>query len=274
MLNINSDLIFLQIGKTTLANAIVNHFYGVEWEDPFRLVLIPDNQHEGQSQSHSQTSWITAYTLPWQQGCRASYHLTIVDTPGFGDTKGLWGDKSITSQLQKFFSERQPKGLDHLDGIGIVLQASAGRLTPTEKYIFDSVLSVFGKDVIKNIYLMITFADNNRPPVLEAVKEGNIPHVNFFCLNNSAIFAPNEDTAAEAENKINAIIWKLGRKNIQNFFTELQLSKSVSLQMSEKVLRERDALEAIIHGIQNRIDDGKFISFVKPIEEDDGLKFF
>ncbi|CAG0890837.1 unnamed protein product [Darwinula stevensoni] len=138
-------------GKSTLVNAIVNHFYGVVWEDPFRLVLISDTEDAGLSQSQSQTSWITAYTLPWQQGCRASYHLTIVDTPGFGDTKGLVGDKSIMSQLQKFFSERQPKGLDHVDGIGLVLQASAGRLTPTEKYIFDSVLSTFGKDREHNV---------------------------------------------------------------------------------------------------------------------------
>ncbi|CAG0882938.1 unnamed protein product [Darwinula stevensoni] len=163
-------------GKSTLVNALVNHFYGVEWEDSFRLELIPDTESR-EPKALSQTSWITAYTLPWQEGCQAPYNLTIVDTPGFGDTTGLVGDKSITTQLQTFFTKGESEGLDHLNGIGFVLQASNSRLTPTEKYIMDSILSAFGKDVVNSIYLMITFADSKSPPVLNAVEELDIPHV-------------------------------------------------------------------------------------------------
>ncbi|CAG0893837.1 unnamed protein product, partial [Darwinula stevensoni] len=240
-------------GKSTLVNACVNHFYGVEWEDPFRLILIPDSE-SGKPKAESQTSWITAYTFPWQVGCRAPYNLTIVDTPGFGDTKGLMGDKNITNQLQKFFTKSKPEGLDHLDGIGFVLQASNARLTPTEKYIIDSILSAFGKDVVNNIYLMITFADSKIPPVLGAIKEGQIPFVDFFRFNNSALFSSPNASDSE-DSRFDAMFWKLGRRSFSNFFVKFQESKSVSISLSKQVLKERQALEATIQGIQTRIQD-------------------
>ncbi|CAG0882940.1 unnamed protein product [Darwinula stevensoni] len=239
-----------------MVNAFVNHFYGVEWEDPFRLVLIPDTESI-KPKAQSQTSRITAYTLPWQEGCQASYNLTIVDTPGFGDTKGLMGDKSITTQLQKFFSQGQKGGMDHLDGIGFVLQASNARLTPTEKYILDSIQSAFGKNVGNNIFLMITFADSKSPPVLEAVKEGNIPFVGYFRFNNSALFTP-KNNGKDEDSRFDAMFWTLGARSFSTFFAKFQETQAVSLQMSKDVLKERQALEATIQGIQNRIQEGQY----------------
>ena len=230
-------------------NAVVNHFYGVEWEDPFRLVLIP----EIGTGSQSQTTRITAYELPWREGCRATYGLTIVDTPGFGDTKGLAGDKGIASQFQKFFSGGD---LNKIDGIGFVMQASNGRLTPTERYIFDSVLSTFGKDVAGNIYVMITFADSRSPPVLEAIKDGKIPHVDSFPFNNSALFACNEETE---DNRINLMFWKLGAGAFARFFEKFGQSIPANVSLSEEVLKERAALEAIVRGIQDQIQGRKFM---------------
>ncbi|CAG0899189.1 unnamed protein product [Darwinula stevensoni] len=233
-------------GKSTLVNAFVNHFYGVDWEDPFRLVLIP-NTETRKSKAESQTSWITAYTFPWQDGCRAPYNLTVVDTPGFGDTKGLAADRSVMTQLQKFVMKTNSEGLNHIDGIGFVLQASNARLTPTEKYIFDSLISTFGKDVVNNIYLMITFADSKTPPVLEAVKEANIPFVESFRFNNSALFSPNDEKDSQ-DFRFDSMFWKLGARSFSK-------STPLSLQLSKEVLKERQALEATIQGIQNRIHD-------------------
>ena len=75
-------------GKSTLINGMVNYILGVDWEDDFRFKLIADEG--GTSQAHSQTKTITAYTIPHQQGSPFEHTLTIVDTPGFGDTKGLY----------------------------------------------------------------------------------------------------------------------------------------------------------------------------------------
>ena len=236
-------------------NAFVNHFYGVDWEDPFRLLLIPNTDMK-KPKTESQTSWITAYTFPWQDGCRAPYHLTVVDTPGFGDTKGLGVDKSITTQLQNFLSKTNSEGLEHIHGIGLVLQASTARLTPTEKYIFESIISAFGKDAINKIYLMITFSDSKSPPVLEAVKESCIPFVESFHFNNSALFASNDEGDSQ-ELLFDSTFWKLGARSFSEFFSKFQKSTPLCLRLNKEVLKERQTLEAIIQGIQNRIHDGK-----------------
>ncbi|CAG0899720.1 unnamed protein product [Darwinula stevensoni] len=240
-------------GKSTLVNALFNQFYGVQWEDPFRLELIPDTENE-KPKAQSQTSWITAYTFPWQEGCEAPYNLTVVDTPGFCDTKGLMDDNSTMTQLHNLFAKKKAEGLSHINGIGFVLQSSNARLTPTDKYIFDSILSVFGSDVVNNIYLMITFADSKTPPVLQAVTEGKVPFVDYFCFNNSALFAPNEESKSR-DNQFSSMFWKLGKKNFSDFFLKFQKSKPVSVQLSNQVLREGQALEATIQGIQTRIQD-------------------
>ena len=146
-------------GKSTLVNGMINYILGVTWEDRFRFKLVDEGT--AKSQAHSQTSEVTVYKLNHQDGFQIDYSLTIVDTPGFGDTRGIERDGMIISQLQNLFSD--PHGVSEIDAICFVAQASLARLTPTQKYVFDSVLSIFGKDVAENIRIMVTFADGQRP---------------------------------------------------------------------------------------------------------------
>ena len=101
----------------------------------------------------------------------------MIDTPGFGDTAGLERDKEIVTQMKEFFSIQS---IDQLHGIGFVTQAPLVRLTPTQRYVFDSILAVFGKDVADNIFLMVTFSDGMQPPVLDAIKAANVPFSKTF----------------------------------------------------------------------------------------------
>ena len=182
-------------GKSTTINGMINYILGVQWEDDFRFKLITD-EAGGKSQTHSQTQEITAYTLHRMEGSMVPYTLTIIDTPGFGDTRGLERDREITAQINEFFSIPGSNGIDHLDGIGFVTQASLARLTPTQQYIFDSILSTFGKNIASNIFMMVTFADGNKPPVMDAIKAGNIPFAKSFKFNNSALFTTADSADA------------------------------------------------------------------------------
>jgi len=65
--------------------------------------------------------------------------------------------------------------MQELDAVGFVVQSALVRLTSSQKYIFNSVLSIFGKDLEKNILFLTTFADGNSPLVLEAIKEAKLP---------------------------------------------------------------------------------------------------
>jgi predicted GTPase len=92
-------------GKTTMINAMTNFILGVEWEDNFRFMIV-DEEVKGASQAHSQTQGVTAYDLHYQNGFRIPFSLTIVDTPGFGDTGGIARDKEITSAIQQLFEHQ------------------------------------------------------------------------------------------------------------------------------------------------------------------------
>ena len=233
-------------GKSTLINALANYVLGIRWEDTFRFKVIAG---EGSvSQTHSQTKYITAYTF---HQTTMPYSLTIVDTPGFGDTMGIENDKKIARQIKHFFSNEHFKGVDYLHGIGFVTQASLPRLTPTQRYIFDAVLSIFGKDIVDNIFLMTTFADADAPPILEAVKVAKIPYKHSFKFNNSAIFARND-----ASEQFNHMFWEMGIHSLSNFFKHFSVSSPQSLKLTKEVLTERERLEALIPGLETQVKVG------------------
>lgn len=251
-------------GKTTLINGMVNYILGVEWADEFRFKLVVEDSE--QTQAHSQTKEITAYTFHPMEGSAVPYTFTIIDTPGFGDTEGLKRDKEITNQIKEFFLIPPPNGIDHLDGVGFVTQAPLARLTPTQEYIFTSILSIFGKDVAKNIFILITFADAENPPVMEAIKKANIPAQEFHKFNNSAIFANNTKTAQKNEDRedededehdfFNQMCWKMGARSFKKFFSAFEKSRSVSLQLTQEVLKEREQPQNLVEGLTPQINQG------------------
>uniref|UniRef100_A0A672M0Z6 Uncharacterized LOC107575000 n=1 Tax=Sinocyclocheilus grahami TaxID=75366 RepID=A0A672M0Z6_SINGR len=249
-------------GKTTLINSMINYILGVEWEDDFRFVLIDEGKQK--SQAVSQTSQITAYQINHMDGFRVPYSLTIVDTPGFGDTRGISHDQKITKQIQEFFSA--DGGIDNIDAVCFVVQASLARLTHTQKYIFDSILSIFGKDIAENILMMVTFADGKRPPVLEAIKVSQVPCSTneskeplHFKFNNSAVFAINNKTAEDEESdfeNFDQMFWKLGISSMRRFFKSLNDMETKSLYLTQEVLKERQQLEVLVEGLQPQINAG------------------
>ncbi|KAM4551212.1 uncharacterized protein PAE49_015074 [Odontesthes bonariensis] len=251
-------------GKSTLINGMINYIVGVEWEHSFRFRLVDEDQ--SRSQAHSQTSEVTVYKINHQEGFRIDYSLIIVDTPGFGDTRGIERDREITEQLRNLFSAQL--GVSEIDAVCFVAQASSARLTPTQKYVFDSVLSIFDKDVAENIRILVTFADGQRPPVLEAIRESGVPCPKgkdgvpaHFKFNNSALFADNGSAAAgsmsedDDDGNFDEMFWNMGTKNMKRFFAALNLMETkISWKpMTKEVLRERKQLEFSVEGLQEQV---------------------
>lgn len=241
-------------GKSTLINGMANYMFGVEWKDNFRFKLITED--DKLTQADSQTNDITAYTFHAMEGSPIPYTFTVIDTPGFGATEGLKRDKKITEQIKEFFSIPPPEGIDHLDGIGFVVQSSQSRLTKTQEYIFDSILSIFGKDVAQNIFMMLTFADGQRPPVLEAIKKAEIPSTVFFKFNNSALFADNSPDPESSDSNFDEMFWKMGAGSFKKFFVEFPKYQSVSLRLTKEVLQEREQLQILLESLNDQIKLG------------------
>ncbi|XP_056239716.1 uncharacterized protein LOC130174115 [Seriola aureovittata] len=245
-------------GKTTLINGMINYILGVDWEDNCRFKLI--NEETNKTQACSQTSEVTAYQIYHTDGFQVPYSLTIIDTPGFGDTRGIKKDKEITDKIREFFSLEG--GIDSIDAVCFVVQSALARLTHTQKYIFDAILSIFGKDIANNIIALITFADGKSPPVLEAIKAAEIPcatntdeSILHFKFNNSVLFAKNTGAKDDQDN-FDHMFWKMGKASMKTFFTHLTSMKPQSLTLTKEVLEERKQLEAIVVGVQPMIRKG------------------
>lgn len=242
-------------GKSTLIDGFVNYIMNVKWDDDFRFSLVDLLPEESakKTEAESRTEWITTYKINYMEGSKIHYTLNLIDTPGFGDTRGIERDKEITDQVRQLFTDSSDGGVTCIDAICFVTQAPLGRLTASQKYIFTSILSIFGADIIDNISVLITFADGNDPPVLDALKLADVPFKKEFRFNNSALFACNVDNAP---NSFAPMFWEMGLLSFEKFFTDLKRMTTKSLQLTKEVLEERKALEIIIGSLQPEIDVG------------------
>ncbi|XP_064106435.1 uncharacterized protein LOC135215535 [Macrobrachium nipponense] len=237
-------------GKTTLINGLVNYIFAVDWGDSFRFKVI--------TEPRGQTIHLSSYTIHHQEGLRVPYTLTIIDTPGLGDFQGIERDTEITEQIRTILTTG---GIDKLDAVGFVVQSCLPRLTPTQRYIFDQILSLFGKDIAENILLLLTFADGQKPQVLSGIKEANIPYRKFFKFNNSALYAFNrvgsrEEDNGVGEDNVDAMFWKMGERSFERFLKDLSVIKSKSLTLTKEVLNERHQLAILIAGIRVNVQIG------------------
>ena len=238
-------------GKTTLINAIVNSIFGVSWSDDFRLKLVTQSDEGFKSQAESQTQCVTAYTLHRQESSTFPHTLTIIDTPGFGDTKGLENDKLITAKLRNLLSVQDDCGIQQIHAIGLVIPASEGRFTVSQQYMFSAIQRMFGRNVRNNLFLMITFADGKKPPVLETVKAAGIHFHKYFKFNNSVLYWEESMEQHKCSDEQSELFWKNGASLCTEFLQELQTVKAVSLQQTRDVLKGQEQLKDILQQ-QNR----------------------
>ncbi|XP_013920697.1 PREDICTED: uncharacterized protein LOC106547939 [Thamnophis sirtalis] len=229
-------------GKTTLINGMINYILGVRWEDNFRFKLI----HET---TQRRTSEVTAYVVNHQKGFQIPYSLTIIDTPGFGGPRDAEQDKLVEKKLLEFFSTQG--GIDYVDAICFVAQAFLAHSTHAEKCVFDSMISMLGKDLNGNIVFLITFSDGGTPPVLEALKEADLPCAQdesgtplHFRFNHSSLFAPREHGGSH--NAASEMFLKMSTESMKNFFDSLEMLETKSLTMTMEILKKRQELEAAL----------------------------
>ncbi|KAL0156122.1 hypothetical protein M9458_047368, partial [Cirrhinus mrigala] len=211
---------------------------------------ITDDQSDRTS-AHSQTSRITVYGFYPQE---SPINLTIIDTPGYGDTRGIGYDNEIAISLHSL--SKTAKWIHEIDAVCLVINATQNRLTDRQIYIFDAVQSLFGRDMAENIVLLFTHSDGMPPKnALTAVKEAKIKcAVNdknqpvFFLFNNHQSEAANEEYEIIQEHA-----WNLSFRGIEKFFQFLENTNPKTLKMTQHVLRLRTQLEANISNLHSRV---------------------
>ena len=204
-------------------------------------------------QAQSQTKWITVYKIYPTNGSKIKYTLNIIDTPGFGDTRGIQRDKNIVEQIHTLFSAQGEQGVSDIDSVCFIAKAPDARLTPTQKYIFGSIMSLFGKDSEPNICTLFTFADGPDPPLLASLKSSALPFGKTFTFNNSALFAENQKGTG---NQLSPMFWNMGCSSFERFFDNIRQMKTKSLLLRKNVLDERKQLKTIISNVLPQVNEG------------------
>ena len=146
-----------------------------------------------ESEADSQTGYISIYTIPYESSFLVRKNIKIIDTPGFGDTRGVKFDKEMVEQIERVFNNENESGVDKVNAVGLLVSASDKRLTEMQKYIFSQVLSIFGKEIAENIIIIVTHAYSSDPGVLQSVKKYGIPTEKTIFVNNIPFICKKND---------------------------------------------------------------------------------
>ncbi|XP_068191519.1 uncharacterized protein [Antennarius striatus] len=235
-------------GKSALVNALVNYAMEVKWEDDFWFQMVDD---EVMGQSESQESGVVLYQIFGFEGKTLPYSLTIIDTPGYGDTRGIEHDDIIRDTLLDLF--RSADGIRELNTVGLVLKASENRLNDRLWYIFDSVASLFGNDMEKNVVALITYSDGRTPVNALKTLEG----ANVRCGRNDKnqpvhfLFDNCQNIERTLEDKVVLkAAWDLTMKGISQFMDFVEKSEPQMMEATMEVLNERIGLAASIRNLK------------------------
>ncbi|XP_016116709.1 uncharacterized protein, partial [Sinocyclocheilus grahami] len=240
------------VGKTTLINSMVNYLLGVRFEDEIWYEI---TEEAARDQSESQTSEITMYEV---FPVKSPISLTIIDTPGYGDTRGLDKDLEVAENLATLFQSND--GVREVDAVCFVIEASKNRLSDRQHYIISSILSLFGRDIVNNIMFLITHSDGLPPKnVIGAINKAKIPcrrdksgqPVHFLFNNRQADARQNERRYLRAQRDA----WEDSVEETNKFLQSLNEINRCCLELTSDVLMERIRFEASICNLQLRVQE-------------------
>lgn len=188
----------------------------------------------------------------------------MIDTPGFGDTRGKDQNDKIVSQIRELLAAKDEKSIDTIDAVCFLVRASDSGLPFKQNC--ESIMSLFGNDIKENMCTLVTFADGKKPLVLdqiEAIPGGLLSYNTYFTFNNSALYANN------AENPLahfSSFFWNMGIKSFKLFFAHIKALPTQSLKLTAEVLLSRENLSNTVANLQNEIN--KAISKMNTLEDE------
>lgn len=236
-------------GKTTLLNSFLNYLMGIKFEDNFRYKIIVEdtkNKKKGDSITDNVNIYYIRTNIP------EIPYVRIVDTPGFGDTRGISYDKGIIDMIEYTFKNK----CDTINAICFVLKSNETRLTDFQKYIFAQVMSIFGNDVGENFIAMLTFSDGQVPNIVSCLENKDsifyqvkeqIQDPWYLTFNNSAVFC-------DVPQRFTKTFWDLAMDSYRSFVGKLKVLPDKSCYLTSEVLRLRKQLETTIIGLRPQID--------------------
>lgn len=188
-------------GKTTLLNLLGNldmvfpdGVLTLETASKFATSTIADLslEHAPEDEMASKTSDAKAYRVKV-----GHVLLTVIDTPGFGDSRGISTDE-----------EHMKRIIDRLQSVGgvncvlVTINGREARLSSTLKYVLSMLTSVLPKSVLGHLAVVFTNTESERKlnfKMIELEKIG-LPSPPYICLENPLC---EVQRASQEENGLN-----------------------------------------------------------------------
>jgi len=247
------------VGKSTWIHSLLNHLEKVDIDENCRYVLFDEKNMQSEYESKygkknygsSVTDKPEIYEIP--STTTYPYSLRLIDTCGFGDTRGSEYDNKIIEDLKNLFDNSR---IENLKAICLFFKASETRNHSRTNYIINKLLSLFSDDILKNFIIIFTFIDSlTNIPAINVLKGnstfvkifGDIENIPKFYFNNLVYFI---------NDRINCdSIYDDNNINFNNFLKYLNQLEPISLENSKKILTYKIHLETEFKNIFNKIDD-------------------
>ncbi|XP_027881758.1 immune-associated nucleotide-binding protein 12-like isoform X2 [Xiphophorus couchianus] len=237
-------------GKSTLVNALFNYAVGVKFEDEIWFQVVANEDRR-------QTSDVIVYQIFGFENQTLPFSLTIIDTPGYGDTQDAdHNNIRINQKLMELFQSAD--GIQEVHAVGLVMKDRENPVSDRLKYIYDFIKSQFGKDVEKNTVALMTNSQGEEPAdTLEALEAANIK-----CAKNEKnqpahfLFNNQQKQQRYTEKDINAskYSWDFTNEEMGHLRDFLKNTKPQPLKTTVEVLNERIRLTACIQNLKERIE--------------------
>jgi GTP-binding protein EngB required for normal cell division len=236
-------------GKSTEINSFISYLLGGCVEDSARIMVIDDR---GASTAYSVTQHVTCYRIRPLSPLFEGKTLLIVDTPGYGDTRGPKRDAFVTAAMSEFF-----KTIEHVNAIIFTCLSNEARttiLSPISTYVF----SLFAKDVRDCLRTIYTFSDAGAPLARTALKELSWPVDNGEVEVNNAAFT----TELDARNAEKVRDWWLisvkGQSQVMNMLLRMRAVPSAgSASVTETRLNLEQRCELVEKKIYRTANDAQ-----------------
>ena len=247
------------VGKSTWIHSLLNYLEEIEIDENIRYLLFDEKQQQKEYESKygekSSGSSVTDKPEIYELYPTKLYNnpIRIIDTSGFGDTRGIGYDNKIIEDIRNLFEN---SNIDNITAICLFFKASDTRAHDRFNYILEKIFSIFGEDIKCNFVVLFNFADSYTDlPIMNVLKDtntlfykifGDIENLPTFCFNNRAYFSSNKDNVYN--------FYENNNNNFKQFFEYLSKLESKSLDNTKKVLKYRKGISEKITIISENLN--------------------
>lgn len=248
------------VGKSTWIHSFVNYMQGIQIEENNRYYLFDEKklQEEYQKKHGKKEKGCSVTDSPAIYNIEPSIlfdnPIRLIDTAGFGDTRGPKMDEKITEDIQKLFESSE---IENLNAVCLIFKANETRAHDRAKAVLNKLFSLFGQEIRNNIIIIFTFADDfNDIPALITLKDktspfhqilGDIENLPYFPFNNKAYFTDNKEGFKK--------IYQNNTKNFGILLKYIFSLKRISLESSKQVINSRMLIKNNITNLCDQLND-------------------